>query len=84
MVPQISLTQLVSIVRECAGDPDEHDLDGEILDVTFTDLGYDSLALLKISAKIEQDLGVSIPEEEIRTPRNTLHLINEKIAEEAA
>lgn len=83
-MPQISLAQLVSIVRECAGDSDVHDLDSDILDLTFADLGYDSLALLEISAKLEQDLGVSIPEDEIRTPRTTLRIINEKIAEEAA
>ncbi|MFG2120874.1 acyl carrier protein [Streptomyces sp. NPDC048710] len=84
MVPHISLPRLVQIIRECAGDSDERDLDGDILDVTFQDLGYDSLALLEISAKIEQDFGVSIPEDEIRTPRNTLLLINAKMTGEAA
>ncbi|QHC33304.1 acyl carrier protein [Streptomyces sp. HF10] len=80
----ISLPRLVQIIRECAGDSDEQDLDGDILDVTFQDLGYDSLALLEISAKIEQDFGVSVPEGEIKTPRNTLQLINSKITEEVA
>ncbi|MEU6770056.1 acyl carrier protein [Streptomyces sp. NPDC046759] len=84
MVSHINLSELVRIIRECAGDSDERDLDGDILDVTFQDLGYDSLALLEISAKIEQDYGVAIPEDEIRTPRNTLQLINAKMAGEAA
>ncbi|WP_201300529.1 acyl carrier protein [Streptomyces sp. HF10] len=84
MVSHISLPRLVQIIRECAGDSDEQDLDGDILDVTFQDLGYDSLALLEISAKIEQDFGVSVPEGEIKTPRNTLQLINSKITEEVA
>jgi minimal PKS acyl carrier protein len=79
-MPEITLPRLVQLIRECAGDSDEMDLDGDIIDVSFQDLGYDSLALLEISAKIEQDLGVSIPEDEIKTPRETLQLINAKMA----
>lgn len=83
-MPQIGLSRLVEIIRECAGDSDERDLDGDILDITYQDLGYDSLALLEISAKLEQDLGVSIPEEELKTPRHTLHLVNTETAGEVA
>ncbi|MFE8993831.1 acyl carrier protein [Streptomyces collinus] len=83
-MPQIGLPRLVEIIRECAGDSDVRDLDGDILDVTYQDLGYDSLALLEISAKLEQDLGVSIPGEELKTPGHTLQLINTEKAGEVA
>ncbi|MFF7891594.1 acyl carrier protein [Streptomyces sp. NPDC007907] len=83
-MPQFSLPRLVEIIRECAGDSDERDLDGDILDITYQDLGYDSIALLEISAKLEQELGVSIPGEELQTPRHTLQLVDARLAGEAA
>lgn len=77
----VTLADLVSVIRECAGDSDVADLDGDILDTTFEDLGYDSIALLEVSAKLQQDLGVEIAEGEMDTPRNTLLLINERLLE---
>ncbi|ORT57121.1 acyl carrier protein [Streptomyces sp. CB03238] len=82
-MPEITLAYLVSIIKECAGDSDAADLDGDILDVTFQDLGYDSLALLEVSARLQQNVGVSIPEDAMETPRGTLRLINDKISEVA-
>ncbi|WP_158884906.1 acyl carrier protein [Amycolatopsis anabasis] len=76
---EIDLARLVAALRECAGDSDEYDLDGEILDIPFDELGYDSLALMELAAKLKQEDGVALSEEEViemTTPRLALRIIN--------
>ncbi|MFE2728951.1 acyl carrier protein [Kitasatospora sp. NPDC059327] len=73
----ITLAQLVEIIRDCAGDSDEFDLNGDIADIAFEELGYDSLALLEIAARLRQEHGVVLPDEGVRTPGDVLDLVNE-------
>ncbi|KNB53420.1 acyl carrier protein [Streptomyces caatingaensis] len=80
---EITLDRLVTVIRECAGDSDEFDLDGDILDVTFEELGYDSLALLEISARLQEEFGATVSETEMETPRITLRLLNEAVRSDA-
>ncbi|WBB58140.1 acyl carrier protein [Streptomyces sp. WMMC500] len=56
------------------------DLNGDIADIAFDELGYDSLALLELSARIKQTLGVDIPESDMRTPGGTLRMINDRVS----
>jgi len=75
----LTLVEFVAVVRACAGDSDEYDLDGDILDVTFEELGYDSLALLEVSARLKQEHGVVLTDDEIlglSSPRAALELVN--------
>ncbi|MQY36693.1 Actinorhodin polyketide synthase acyl carrier protein [Streptomyces sp. RB17] len=79
----MNLDDLRRILVECAGS--EEGLaapEGDVLDASFEDLGYDSLALMETAARINQEFGVSIPDDEItevETPRALLALVNEGI-----
>lgn len=80
---QLTLADLTRILRESAGEDEGVDLDGDILDTTFTDLGYDSLALLEAASRVERELGVKLSEDtvgEAETPRLFLALVNEPVA----
>ncbi|MER6808870.1 acyl carrier protein [Spirillospora sp. NPDC000708] len=64
---------LVQAAGEVAG------LDGDILDVGFEELGYDSLALLEASGRIEREHGIRLEESALvdaRTPRALLAVVN--------
>ncbi|WP_405845627.1 acyl carrier protein [Streptomyces sp. NBC_01518] len=77
---EISLERLTTLLRECAGEAEGVNLDSDVLDLTFTDLGYDSLAMLEVSGRIEQEYGISLPDEVVSdapTPRQFLSYVNE-------
>jgi act minimal PKS acyl carrier protein len=79
----LTLPQLVQTMRECAGEDEDVNLDGDILDTLFYDLGYDSLALLQTTGRIEQDFGIVLDEDginEAETPRALLELVNESLS----
>ncbi|MFC8920330.1 acyl carrier protein [Streptomyces sp. WAC05374] len=83
----LELTDLTALLRECAGEDEGVDLDGDILDVLFIDLGYDSLALLQTTGRIERDFDLVLDEEaidEADTPRAYLDLVNRALSERAA
>ncbi|HEV2780500.1 MAG TPA: acyl carrier protein [Actinophytocola sp.] len=75
----IDLGDLRRILRACAGAEQGVDLDGDILDVTFDDLGYDSLAVMETASMITREYGVAIDEDallEATTPRLLIDLVN--------
>ena len=75
--------KLREIMHVCAGPGDHPELAGEFLDTPYTDLDFDSLAVLELATRIQQDLGVAFPDDavaEMETPRNVLDYVNEKIA----
>ncbi|MER5950760.1 acyl carrier protein [Streptomyces sp. NPDC001904] len=79
---RVTLADLKNLLRECAGVEEGVDLDGDVLDVPFGVLGYDSLALLQTTGVIESDYGCTLDEdavEEAETPRALLALINEAL-----
>lgn len=74
----MNVDDLKRILVECAGEDETVDLGGDILDKPFADLGYDSLALMETAARIKQEYGVGISDEEIagvQTPRVLLDLV---------
>jgi act minimal PKS acyl carrier protein len=74
----MTIDDLRTILVSCAGESDGV-LDGDIRDVDFDMLGYDSLALMETAARIRSDFGVAIPDEriaELRTPGEILDLVN--------
>ncbi|MYS20705.1 act minimal PKS acyl carrier protein [Streptomyces sp. DvalAA-14] len=75
----MTLDDLMRILVECAGS-EEGVLSGEdVFDRSFEDLGYDSLALMESAARIKQEFGVSVPDDditEVETPRSLLDLVN--------
>ncbi|GAA1971270.1 acyl carrier protein [Amycolatopsis minnesotensis] len=67
------------LLRECAGEDEAADLDGQILDTEFEELGYDSLALFNTVSRIERDRAITLPDDvvsEAKTPRRLLDEIN--------
>ncbi|MGK5691825.1 acyl carrier protein [Streptomyces sp. URMC 128] len=82
---ELTLTELTTILRECAGEDENAGLrGGDVLDTTFTDLGYDSLAMLETAARIQIVYGVVLADDvvvEASTPRELLSLVNESLAE---
>ncbi|MFJ8043435.1 acyl carrier protein [Kitasatospora sp. NPDC096147] len=79
----LSIDEFTQILRESAGEDDGVDLTGDVADVPFTELGYDSLALLEVAGRITRDYGVVLPDEDldgVDTPRAFVELVNSTLA----
>lgn len=79
---EFTVDDLTRIMRATVGVDDSVDLDADILDTQFTDLGYDSLAVLEIANKIEKEFPVSIPDDavgEMETPRHLVDYVNRQL-----
>lgn len=80
---QFTLDDLRAIMRS-GGGVDEHvDLDGDIATIGYEEIGYDSLAVLEIQSRIEQQTGLRLPEdaaEHMRTPGDTVGYVNQLIS----
>ncbi|NDU71449.1 actinorhodin polyketide synthase [Actinomadura sp. DSM 109109] len=76
----ITLTDLVTVLRACAGEDDGVDLGGDIAERAFTDLGYDSVAMMEVSARLVERLGLDIDEDGLLglgTPAEMLRVLNQ-------
>ncbi|MFE7767745.1 acyl carrier protein [Streptomyces sp. NPDC057438] len=82
-VTALSIDDFTRILRESAGEDEGVDLSGDIADVSFTDLGYDSLALLEVAGRITRAYGVALPDEDLdgaETPRAFVELVNSSLS----
>jgi act minimal PKS acyl carrier protein len=80
MTQEITLDDLRRVLRQGAGTEEGVDLDADVIDVEFEELGYDSLALLETAARLEREYGVRLEDEatmEAKTPRKLLELVND-------
>jgi act minimal PKS acyl carrier protein len=80
---RLELDRLTELLHEYAGEGEGIDVDGDVLDTPFLDLGYDSLALLQVTGVIERDYDLMLDEEaldEAETPRQYLDLVNHALA----
>ena len=78
-VRELTVDDFKHMLREAAGEDETADLDGDILDVAFDELGYDSLALLEVAALAQRRFGVVLAEDEVAgvgTPRAFVGLVN--------
>ncbi|MBR7678953.1 acyl carrier protein, partial [Streptomyces daliensis] len=69
------------ILREGAGET--VDLDGDILDTGFEELGYESLALLETGGRIEREYGITLDDAALTdavTPRALIEVVNADLA----
>lgn len=57
------LDDLRELMRLSAGVDEDIDIEGDIVDTTFTNMNYDSLAVLELASRIERDWGVTVPDE---------------------
>ncbi|MER6141209.1 acyl carrier protein [Streptomyces sparsogenes] len=81
---RMTLSELTTLLRECAGEDETVDLDGDVLDTPFTDLNYDSLAVLQTVGRIEREYGVLLADDtvaEAATPRLLLQYVNAGLTE---
>jgi act minimal PKS acyl carrier protein len=80
---EFTQADLVGFMRRAAGEDEAIDLDGDIGETAFADLGYDSLAVLETASLAGRELGVSLPDEimaEVRTPREFIDLVNRTLS----
>lgn len=78
----LTLDDLRRILHEAAG-ADEIGPTDDILDREFAELGYDSIALLECSGRIEREFLVTLADDtvaEAPTPRALLDIVNAEIA----
>ncbi|MEV4007105.1 acyl carrier protein [Actinomadura sp. NPDC049753] len=81
---ELTLDDLKNALRAAAGEAENLDESGDLLEVPFSELGYDSLAVMETTAQVERMLGIELPEEEtaeLRTPREYLDFVNARIKE---
>ncbi len=80
---ELTMGGLTTLLRECAGE-EEALKDAGAMDADFSDLGYDSIALLEIAGRIQVQYGVVLADDavfEARTPRALLDLVNRTLRE---
>jgi minimal PKS acyl carrier protein len=79
---EFTIEDLKRILTQAAGDAGEDLADGDILDVGFEELGYDSLALLEAGSRIEREFGTELDESTLTdadTPRALVEAVNEQL-----
>ncbi|WP_394842836.1 phosphopantetheine-binding protein [Pendulispora brunnea] len=80
MSKEFTLEDLKRVLLAGAGADENVDLDGDILDTDFADLGYESVAMLETGRRIEIERRISLDDgalAEARTPRELLSLVNQ-------
>lgn len=80
---EFTMHDLRRILLEGAGADDGADLDGDISDREFADLGYESIALLETGGRIEREYGIALEDStiyEATTPRALVEAVNERLA----
>jgi act minimal PKS acyl carrier protein len=83
---EFTVADLTRIIRAAAGEDESLDLDGSILELSFAELGYDSLAVMETASQVEREFGVLIPEaemEDIDTPKQFIALVNDHLTAKA-
>lgn len=83
---EVSLTELHRIMESSAGGDGDGPLPDNFAAAKFGELGYDSLALLETTNRIERTYGLTIPEEGVEgisTPGELLALVNNQLQESA-
>ncbi|MFD5064340.1 acyl carrier protein [Streptomyces sp. NPDC058394] len=76
---EFTIDDLKRILREGAGADEGVDLDGDITDIDFESLGYESLAMLETGSRIEREFGVTLDDDTLtdaKTPRALIESVN--------
>ncbi|MFF4403283.1 acyl carrier protein [Streptomyces sp. NPDC001262] len=77
-----TIDDLREIMSTNSGVDEGVDLDGDIADVEFALLGYDSLAVLDLLADVQHRYGVEIHDScvaRMTTPARTIEIINQQL-----
>lgn len=82
---EFTLDDIKRLLRASGGVDEQTDLDGEhFADTAFADLGYDSLALLELTSRVERAYGIKIPDGDLghtQTPREVLAYVRGRLTE---
>lgn len=76
---ELTVEELFDALVESAGESEIEIEPVDSLDIPFTDIGYDSLALMETAARITKRTGVRVDDQELidaETPRQLLDLFN--------
>ena len=79
-----TLDHLREIMKSSNGVDEEVDLDGDIADTEFADLGYDSLAVLELTSQVRRQFAVDFPDnavQDLLTPAQAVAFVNHKLVE---
>jgi minimal PKS acyl carrier protein len=77
-----TLDELRALIRTSVGIDEAVDFDGDIADIPYEDLGYDSLARIEVAAQVQRRFGVEISDDTamaLETPQETLDFVNNRI-----
>jgi act minimal PKS acyl carrier protein len=83
-VTELTAELLMRTLRECAGEQEAAPTGINPLDVSFEELGYDSIALLETASRLGRELDLTIPDDvvfEAHTPRGLIEIINDQRGE---
>ncbi|WP_019544760.1 acyl carrier protein [Streptomyces sulphureus] len=77
---------LKRILLEGSGVPEGADLDADIHDTQFADIGYDSLALLETVGRVEREYGIDLESVlgDATTPRAFVDVVRAQLPVQAA
>lgn len=77
---KFTVDHLRAMLLACAGRAEGAAWDGDILDRTFDELGYDSIAMFEVAGHIHRQYGTRLGDgavAELRTPRAFIARVNE-------
>ncbi|WP_424187245.1 acyl carrier protein [Actinokineospora sp. G85] len=78
-VQEFTFADLKRILVEGSGADEGVDLDGDVLDTRFDELGYESLALLETGSRIEREFAITLGDSVLTdadTPRALIAAVN--------
>jgi minimal PKS acyl carrier protein len=80
---EMTQDEFKGFLLRAVGDDDSIDLSGDIRSASFAELGFDSLAIIDATAKIEQHYQIKLPESQTAgaaTAGEFLDLVNGELA----
>jgi minimal PKS acyl carrier protein len=83
---RFTMDELRKTIDSCLGSDRTESLTDATADTDFDDLGYDSLSIYEFVTALQDNLHISITDEEIeglRTPRVVIDFINRRLADAA-
>lgn len=75
-----TLDDLGRIMRECAGEAEDTSWGQHVLETPFDELGYDSIAILEATARIQREFGIRVADDSIPnlvTPQVLIEHVNQ-------
>lgn len=78
---ELTVSEFKDILRGAAGEGDGDFPDVQFMDTAFSDLGYESVALLEVGGHVERKYGIRLEDSvlaEAETPRQFIEAVNKQ------